>query len=74
MAVVSTDNCSHNGEKLRSSVVTMIEKWVEKGLVSRAFADWAENEENVSFPWTMIDKITPPARTGRGGRPDRRRV
>lgn len=30
--------------------------------------------DSISFPWTMIDKITPPARTGRGGRPDRRRV
>ena len=59
MAVVSTDNCSHNGEKLRSSVITMIRKWLERGLVSRDFMDWVENEDNVSFPWTMIDKITP---------------
>ena len=59
MAVVSTDNCSRNGEKIRASVVTMTEQWLERGFVSRAFAAWVENEEMVSFPWTMIDKITP---------------
>ena len=63
MAVVSTDNCSRNGEKLRAGVVTMAEKWLENGLVPEAFVRWVENEETVSFPWTMIDKITPrPAR------------
>jgi fructuronate reductase len=59
MAVVSTDNCSRNGEKLRNSVVTMVEKWLENGLVSADFVKWVEDEEKVSFPWTMIDKITP---------------
>jgi len=59
MAVVSTDNCSRNGEKLRSSVVTMVEKWLGNGLVPQGFADWVRDEEKVSFPWTMIDKITP---------------
>lgn len=59
MAVVSTDNCSRNGEKLRNSVVTMAEKWMEKGFVSRDFAAWVEDESQISFPWTMIDKITP---------------
>lgn len=59
MAVVSTDNCSRNGEKLRNSVVTMAEKWMEKGFVSRDFAAWVEDEAQISFPWTMIDKITP---------------
>jgi len=59
MAVVSTDNCSRNGEKIRNSVVTMTEKWVENGFASRDFAAWVEDENKVSFPWTMIDKITP---------------
>lgn len=59
MAVVSTDNCSHNGEKIRNSVVTMAQKWREKGFVSREFTAWVEDEGNISFPWTMIDKITP---------------
>ncbi len=59
LAVVSMDNCSHNGEKLRGSVMTVIDKWLEKGHVTQAFADWARDEEKVSFPWSMIDKITP---------------
>lgn len=59
MAVVSTDNCSHNGEKIRNSVVTMAKKWLENGFVSKEFTAWVEDEEKVSFPWTMIDKITP---------------
>ncbi len=59
MAVVSTDNCSRNGEKVRRGVVTMAEKWLDKGFVSKDFTAWLEDESNVSFPWTMIDKITP---------------
>ncbi|MBD5133177.1 MAG: mannitol dehydrogenase family protein [Clostridiales bacterium] len=59
LAVVSMDNCSHNGEKLRSSVMTVVEKWLEKGHVTQAFADWVGDESKVSFPWSMIDKITP---------------
>lgn len=59
IAVVSMDNCSHNGEKLRSSVMTVVEQWLERGNVSRAFADWVRDEGKVSFPWSMIDKITP---------------
>lgn len=59
MAVVSTDNCSRNGEKIRNSVMTMVEKWVANGLAGQDFAAWVEDEANVSFPWTMIDKITP---------------
>ena len=31
IAVVSMDNCSHNGEKLQSSVVTMAKEWLDKG-------------------------------------------
>ncbi|MCD7738582.1 MAG: mannitol dehydrogenase family protein, partial [Lachnospiraceae bacterium] len=59
LACVSIDNCSHNGEKLRASILTVVEKWLANGLISQDFADWVQNEENVSFPWSMIDKITP---------------
>ena len=59
IAMVSMDNCSHNGEKLKSSVVTMARAWAEKSFVSVDFVEYLENEEKVSFPWTMIDKITP---------------
>ncbi|MGN0977631.1 MAG: mannitol dehydrogenase family protein [Faecousia sp.] len=59
LAVVSMDNCSHNGEKLRASVMTVVEKWREKGFVTEDFAAWVSDETKVSFPWSMIDKITP---------------
>lgn len=57
VAVVSMDNCSHNGEKLKAGVVTVARAWIEKGTVEAGFADYLEN--TVSFPWSMIDKITP---------------
>ena len=59
VAVVSMDNCSHNGEKLRNAALTVAEAWEENGFTSPAFTAWLKNEDNVSFPWTMIDKITP---------------
>lgn len=59
VAMVSMDNCSHNGEKLRSSVMTVVEKWLENGFVSQEFVAWVQDETKVSFPWSMIDKITP---------------
>ena len=59
IAVVSMDNCSHNGEKLKSSIVTVANEWLKKGHVSTEFVAWLEDENKVSFPWSMIDKITP---------------
>ena len=59
LAVCSTDNCSHNGEKLRASVMTVAGKWLENGFVTPEFAAWIADETKVSFPWSMIDKITP---------------
>ena len=35
-------------------------KWTDKkGFVGNDFVDYVNNEELVSFPWSMIDKITP---------------
>ena len=59
MALVSMDNCSHNGEKLRASVMEIAEAWVKNGFADEGFLAWIGNEEKVSFPWSMIDKITP---------------
>ncbi|MCI8511798.1 MAG: mannitol dehydrogenase family protein [Lachnospiraceae bacterium] len=59
LAVVSMDNCSHNGEKLQSSVLTMAKEWEKKGFVGADFVAWLSDESRVSFPWSMIDKITP---------------
>lgn len=59
ISVVSMDNCSHNGEKLQSSVVTMAKEWEKKGFVSAEFVAYLCDEKQVAFPWSMIDKITP---------------
>ncbi|MDO4295740.1 MAG: mannitol dehydrogenase family protein [bacterium] len=59
IAMVSMDNCSHNGEKLRNSVLTIAKAWVESGIMEEGFLAYVEDEEKVSFPWSMIDKITP---------------
>lgn len=59
IAVVSMDNCSHNGEKLRNSVLEVAEAWVRNGFVDKEFYAWLSDERQVSFPWSMIDKITP---------------
>jgi fructuronate reductase len=59
IAVVSMDNCSHNGEKLRNSVLTVAGQWQANGFVDDGFVDWVTDENRVAFPWSMIDKITP---------------
>ena len=58
IAMVSMDNCSHNGDKLYVAVDTFARKWAKSGLVDSGFVDYV-NSSSVSFPWTMIDKITP---------------
>ena len=59
IAVVSMDNCAQNGKKLRDSCLTLAEGWQKGGFVPEDFLRWLSCEENVSFPWSMIDKITP---------------
>lgn len=59
IALVSMDNCSHNGTKLYNAVKTFADNWVKNGLVEKDFTDYISNPKQVSFPWTMIDKITP---------------
>ena len=59
LAVVSMDNCSHNGEKLQASVMAVAEAWQKKGFVGQDFLDYLQDEKKIAFPWSMIDKITP---------------
>ena len=59
LALVSMDNCSHNGSKLYDAVHTFAGKWVENGRVDRGFLRYVEDPKQVSFTWSMIDKITP---------------
>ena len=52
VAMVSMDNCSHNGDKLRTAVSAFARAWAENGLVEREFVDYIESGVKVSFPWT----------------------
>ena len=53
------DNCSHNGDKLYAAINAFAEKWVQNGLVDAGFKAYVNDKSKVSFPWSMIDKITP---------------
>lgn len=59
VAMVSMDNCSHNGDKLYAAVSSFAKAWVEAGLCEKEFLDYVNDSSKVSFPWSMIDKITP---------------
>lgn len=59
LACVSMDNCSHNGDVLKNSIVTIARAWVERGMTDAGFLDYLNDSSRVSFPCSMIDKITP---------------
>lgn len=59
LALVSMDNCSHNGAKLFASISAIAQKWCSSGLADPSFAAYIENPKKVAFPWSMVDKITP---------------
>ncbi|MEY8381013.1 mannitol dehydrogenase family protein [Ileibacterium valens] len=59
IAMVSMDNCSHNGQKLQDAIVAYAKGWVKNGKSDEGFVEYLENPAKVSFPWSMIDKITP---------------
>lgn len=58
IAMVSTDNCSHNGDKLYAAVAAFADAWVEHKKADAGFREYIESK-SVSFTWSMIDKITP---------------
>ncbi len=59
IALVSMDNCSHNGDKLRDAVYAFARQWTQHHLVEEGFWEYVQSKDKVAFPWTMIDKITP---------------
>ncbi len=59
LALVSMDNCSHNGDKLKHAVVSFAESWVKNQKAPDGFLAYVQDKERLSFPWSMIDKITP---------------
>lgn len=59
LTVQSMDNCSHNGDKVKAGVMAYAERWQQEGLVPKEFVDYLKDEKKITFPWSMIDKITP---------------
>jgi len=59
LTVQSMDNCSHNGDKVKNGVFTYAERWVKDGLAPNSFLDYLKDGKRITFPWSMIDKITP---------------
>ena len=59
LTVQSMDNCSHNGDKVKAGVMAYAERWAADGLVPVEFLAYLKDESKITFPWSMIDKITP---------------
>lgn len=59
IAMVSTDNFSQNGLELETEVMKIANGWLENGIVDQGFLDYLKDKKKVTFPWTMIDRITP---------------
>jgi fructuronate reductase len=59
IALASTDNFSRNGERFRTEVLRIVTGWHKNKLVNQDFVDYVSDESRVSFPWSMIDRITP---------------
>jgi fructuronate reductase len=59
LTVQSMDNCSHNGDKVKAGVFAYAERWVKDGLVPEGFLSYLKDCKKITFPWSMIDKITP---------------
>ena len=59
IAMVSMDNCSHNGDILFAAMNSFAKGWVENGAADAGFLNYICDKNKVSFPWSMIDKITP---------------
>ncbi len=56
-ALCSLDNCSQNGDKLGAAVREIAAAWQTNGFVTSEFLSYLKNK--ITFPWSMIDKITP---------------
>ncbi len=59
IALVSMDNCRHNGEILRNSVLKVANQWIDSKKIEVEFLEYLLDASKVAFPWSMIDKITP---------------
>ncbi len=59
LTLQSMDNCSHNGDKVKAGVIAYATKWAEQGIVPAEFLAYVQDPSKITYPWSMIDKITP---------------
>jgi fructuronate reductase len=59
LALTSMDNCSHNGIVLLNAVMLIAGGWIARGFADPAFLSYLSDPAKISFPCSMIDKITP---------------
>ncbi|PPS20934.1 mannitol dehydrogenase family protein [Brachyspira murdochii] len=59
IAMLSIDNCSNNGDRLKDSIIEIANEWVKKGFADNGFIEYLEDDKKAAFPFSMIDKITP---------------
>ncbi len=59
LALVSMDNCHHNGDVLREAILSRAAEWTENGRAEQGFLEYLRLRDSVAFPLSMIDKITP---------------
>ena len=57
LSLVSMDNCFNNGHRLQRAMLEIINSWFQKGKIDGT--EFAYLTGRISFPRTMIDKITP---------------
>lgn len=62
IAMVSTDNFSENGKRFQENVMEVVNGWYKNNLVEKDFIEYLEDTTKVTFPWSMIDRITPNSR------------
>lgn len=59
LALVSTDNFSQNGDRMKEAVLEIATGWQQAGHLGADFVAYLKDNSKVSFPCTMIDRITP---------------
>ncbi len=57
--LLSCDNLVDNGVTLRNTVLTIAKERLKNASVTNDFVEWLEDRTKVSFPVSVIDKITP---------------
>jgi fructuronate reductase len=59
LTLLSTDNFSHNGDKLKAAVLSVAQVYRQFNFVDDGFINYIQDSTKISFPLSMIDKITP---------------